>query len=63
MEEKCIKRHHNFILESTFRNLEPITKSSEELRKEKYQTAVHALSVPYWDSLLGIFERYEGEIK
>lgn len=63
MKEECIKRRYNFILESTFRNLEPIRDSSEDLKKEKYQTAVYALSVSYWDSLLGIFERYEGQIK
>jgi adenylate kinase family enzyme len=63
MKEECIKKHYNFILESTFRNIETITNTSEELKKKKYKTAVHALSVPYWDSFLGIFERYEGLIK
>jgi Zeta toxin len=63
MKEECIQKHYNFILESTFRDIETITKSSEELKKENYETAIHALSVPYWDSILGIFERYEGQIK
>lgn len=63
MKEECIKKRYNFILESTFRDIKPIKNSSEELKKKKYKTAVHALSVPYWDSFLGIFERYEGQIK
>jgi UDP-N-acetylglucosamine kinase len=63
MKEECIKSRYNFILESTFRNIETIKNTSEELKKDNYKTAVHALSVPYWDSILGIFERYEGQIK
>jgi hypothetical protein len=63
MKEECIKKQYNFILESTFRNIGTIKDTSEELKKENYKTAVHALSVPYWDSILGIFERYEGQIK
>jgi hypothetical protein len=63
MKEECIERRYNFILESTFRNIETIKESSEEFKKANYKTAVHALSVPYWDSILGIFERYEGLIK
>lgn len=63
MKEECIRKRYNFILESTFRNIETIKESSEELKKENYKTAVYALSVPYWDSFLGIFERYEGLIK
>jgi Zeta toxin len=63
MKEECIKRCFNFILESTFRSIETIKESSEELKKENHKTAVHALSVPYWDSILGIFERYEGQIE
>ena len=63
MKEECIKKRYNFILESTFRDIKAIKNSSEELKKENYKTAVHALSVPYWDSILGIFERYEGQIK
>ena len=57
------QNRYNFILESTFRNIKTIKETSAELKKEKYKTAVHALSVPYWDSILGIFERYEGLIK
>jgi UDP-N-acetylglucosamine kinase len=63
MKEECTKRKYNFILESTFRNIGTITDTSKELKTKKYKTAVHTLSVPYWDSILGIFERYEGEIK
>lgn len=63
MKEECIKKRYNFILESTFRNIGTITNTSEELKTKKYKTSVHALSVPYWDSVLGIFERYEGQIK
>lgn len=63
MKEECIKKRYNFILESTFRNIGTITNTSEELKTKKYKTSVHALSVPYWDSFLGIFERYEGQIK
>ena len=63
MKEECIKRRYNFILESTFRNIETVKESSEELKKENYKTAVHTLSVPYWNSILGIFERYEEQIE
>lgn len=63
MKQECIKKRYNFILESTFRNLKTIRITSQELKEQNYQIAVHALSVPYWDSLLGIFERYEGQIK
>jgi UDP-N-acetylglucosamine kinase len=63
MKEECIKKRYNFILESTFRNIGTIKNTSEELKKDNYKTAVHALSVSYWDSILGIFERYEGQIK
>ena len=63
LKEECIKKRYNFILESTFRNIETIKNTSEELKKDNYKTAVHALSVPYWDSILGIFERYERQIE
>jgi Zeta toxin len=63
MKEHCIKKRYNFILESTFRNIKVIKETSVELKKEKYKTAIHALSVPYWDSILGIFERYEGQFE
>ena len=63
MKEECIQKRYNFILESTFRNIETIKESFEEFKKENYKTAVHALSIPYWDSILGIFERYEGQIE
>ena len=63
MKKECIERHHNFILESTFRNLETIKVTSQEFKNQDYHTAVYTLSVSYWDSLLGIFERYEGQIR
>lgn len=63
MKEHCIEKRYNFILESTFRNIKAIKETSVELKKEKYKTAIYALSVPYWDSILGIFERYEGQFE
>ncbi len=34
MKEECMKKHYNFILESTFRDIKTIKNSSEELKKE-----------------------------
>ncbi len=62
IKDECLERRYNFILESTFRNIKTIKETSEEFKKNDYNSETHALAIPYKDSLLGIFERYEGEM-
>lgn len=56
---KCLKEKYSFIIEGTMRSYQTIERTINELISHDFIPELHVLSVPFEESLIGIFERYE----
>ncbi|WP_461100961.1 zeta toxin family protein [Spirosoma koreense] len=61
LKAECLRLRCNFIIEGTMRTYAVIERTASELKKAGFQCEAHVLAVAREDSLLGIFQRFEGD--
>lgn len=61
LKAECLRLHCNFIIEGTMRTYAVIKRTADEVKQAGFQCEAHALAVHWQDSLLGVFQRYEGD--
>ena len=59
-KQECLRLQLDFVIEGTMRSLDVVSRTCTELKNAGFRIEAHVLAVPYQDSLLGIYWRYEG---
>lgn len=61
LKAECLRLGCNFIIEGTMRSFEVIRKTAQQIKQAGFSCEAHVLAVHRNDSLLGIFQRFEGD--
>lgn len=61
LKAECLRLRCNFIIEGTLRTYGVIERTAYEVRQAGFRCEAHALAVSRQDSLLGVFQRFEGD--
>ncbi len=61
LKAECLRLRCNFIIEGTMRTYGVIERTANEVRQAGFRCEAHALAVSRQDSLLGVFQRFEGD--
>ena len=61
VKAECLRLRFNFIIEGTMRSYSVIERTANEVKQAGFRCEAHALAVSRQDSLLGVFQRFEGD--
>lgn len=61
LKMECLRLRCNFIIEGTMRSYAVIERTALEAKQAGFRCEAHVLAVARQDSLLGIFQRFEGD--
>lgn len=61
LKAECLRLRCNFIIEGTMRTYAVIERTAQEVRQAGFRCEAYALAIHRQDSLLGVFQRYEGD--
>lgn len=61
LKAECLRLRCNFIIEGTMRTYAVIERTAKEVKQAGFRCEAHALAVHRNDSLLGVFQRFEGD--
>lgn len=61
LKAECLRLRCNFIIEGTMRSFDVIQRTAMGIKQANFLCEAHALAVSRDDSLLGIFQRFEGD--
>ena len=61
LKAECLRLRYNFIIEGTMRTYAVIERTALELKQAGFRCEAHVLAVSRNDSLLGVFQRFEGD--
>lgn len=61
LKAECLRLRCNFVIEGTMRTYDVIERTALAIRKAGFRCEAHVLAIARDDSLLGLFQRYEGD--
>lgn len=61
LKAECLRLRCNFIIEGTMRTYAIIERTAHEIKQAGFRCEAHALAIHRQDSLLGVFQRFEGD--